>query len=101
VASYLARTKGSNEPQFSRDRAQALEHFLREIRAFDVDHGHKVGTEFDEKIQGFRLGLERILGNRPGSVTISSDGSLSPGQEKGMGGVDPNPGFNQWSGGNG
>lgn len=92
VASYLARTKGTNEPQASRSRARALDHFLREIEAFDLDHGHEMGDKWDEKIIGFRLGLESILGNRPGSVTVNAEGA-SPGSEKwGAAGTDHNVG---------
>ncbi|KAI0285711.1 hypothetical protein BC826DRAFT_918505 [Russula brevipes] len=92
VASYLARTKSSNQPQASRLRAQALDHFLREINAFVLDHGHEVGGKWDEKINGFRLGLERILGNHPGSLTVGPDRSNS-GREKGIGDVDPGAGL--------
>jgi hypothetical protein len=94
IASYLARTKGSNEPQLSRNRSQALKHFLREIKAFKLDHGHEVGDKWDDRIHGFRLGLERILGNQPGSLTVNPDGGFNPNQEKGMGGSDPNTGSN-------
>ncbi|KAI0285712.1 hypothetical protein BC826DRAFT_1050814 [Russula brevipes] len=84
VASYLARTKGSNEPQFSLLRSQALKHFLREIESFVLDHGHEVGSKWDHQIVGFRLGLERILGSHHGSVRVNPDGSATnPGQEDG------------------
>jgi hypothetical protein len=89
VASYLARTRGSNEPEFSMLRVKALNHFLREINAFKLDYGHEVGHEWDERINGFRFGLESMLGNRPGSVTINSEAGTSTSQEKGTGGVEP------------
>ncbi|KAI0276215.1 hypothetical protein BGY98DRAFT_919677 [Russula aff. rugulosa BPL654] len=92
VASFLARTKGTNEPQASTFRAQALDHFLREIEAFDLDHGHEFGNKWDDKISGFRLGLERILGNQPGSVTVNADMGNNPSREKWGAGVDPNVG---------
>jgi len=99
VASYMARTKGSNEPQLSLIRSQALDQFLREVNAFVLDHGHEVGNKWDDKINGFRFGLERLLGNAPGSITVNADGgpggtnTNSYGQEKGFG-VDPSAGFN-------
>ena len=85
----MARTKGTNEPQASKFRAQALDHFLREIEAFDLDHGHEIGDKWDDKINGFRFGLERILGNHPGSVTVDADTGNNPGREKWAAGVDP------------
>ena len=91
VASYLARTKGTNEPQASKYRAGALDHFLREIEAFDLDHGHEKGDKWDEKISGFRLGLEKILGNHPGSVTVNAEGNNSSGDKWGAA-MDPNVG---------
>ena len=74
---------------------------MREIKAFKLDHGHEVGDKWDDQIHGFRLGLERILGNQPGSVAIKSDGTINPNlkQEKGMGGVDSNTGFNGFGNG--
>lgn len=83
VASYLARMRGSNEPQTSLLRAKALSHFLREIDAFALDHGHEVGREWDDKVNGFRLGLENMLGNQPGSVTINTEAAgFNSGAEK-------------------
>jgi hypothetical protein len=97
VASYLARAKGSNEPDFSRNRARQLKHFLREIDAFILDHEYEVGEKWDEKINGFRLGLENMLGNHPGSVTINSEAGTNSGKDKGLGSVGPITGL----GGNG
>jgi hypothetical protein len=88
VASFLARTKSSDEPQASWLRAKALDHFLREIEAFDLDHGHETGDRWDDKINGFRLGLEKILGNEPGSVMAHQDTVTSPSRETWTGGGD-------------
>lgn len=94
LASYLARMRSSNEPESSRNRADALNHFLREIKGFQMDHGHELGHEWDEKINGFRLGLENTLGSRPGSVTIKPEtAGLNSGVEKGVGVVNPVPRF--------
>ncbi|KAI0247271.1 hypothetical protein BJV78DRAFT_1133650, partial [Lactifluus subvellereus] len=96
VASYLALARGSNEPEFSLLRAKALSHFLREINAFILDHGDEAGHEWDEKINGFRLGLENILGNRSGSVTIKSEAGTNSGQDKEwIGRVDPITGLGE------
>ena len=58
-----------------------------------------MGDKWDDKIKGFRFGLEGILGNRPGSVTTNAQGDvgINPNQEKWRAGVDPNVG----PGGNG
>jgi len=70
----LARLRGLNEPVASEQKAQALSHLVREAKAFESDFGHQFGREWDEKINGFRLGLENILGNRPGSLAITPTG---------------------------
>ena len=80
MASYLARMRTSNEPEASRSRAAALSHFLREIKGFQLDHGMETGHDWDHKITGFRLGLEQMLGNRPGTVAISNP-SLNAGPD--------------------
>lgn len=51
-----------------------------------------MGDKWDDKINGFRFGLERILGNRPGSVTVKADMGNDPSQEKWGVGMDPNIG---------
>ncbi|KAH8990669.1 hypothetical protein EDB86DRAFT_2938702 [Lactarius hatsudake] len=94
IASYLARMRSSNEPESSRNRADALNHFLREIKGFQMDHGHEFGHEWDDKINGFRLGLENTLGSRPGSVTINPEAAgPNSGVEKGVGVANPVPRF--------
>src|SRR5882672_3846825 len=52
----------SNEPQKSHDRARDLGHLLREVDVFVLDHGHEPGDMWEDKINGFRLTLEKILG---------------------------------------
>jgi SMODS and SLOG-associating 2TM effector domain len=101
VASYLARTKGTNEPQASKYRAKALDHFLREIESFDLDHGHEMGDKWDEKIIGFRLGLESILGNHPGSVTVNAEGTNSNREKPGKWGAGFDPSGGPSGNGNG
>ncbi|KAK0502366.1 hypothetical protein EDD18DRAFT_1065370 [Armillaria luteobubalina] len=63
VASYLARARGSNEPQLSLARAKDLEQFIRECKAFEMDHGHDMGHEFDSRLDYFRRRYEELLGN--------------------------------------
>ncbi|KAI0247241.1 hypothetical protein BJV78DRAFT_1133658 [Lactifluus subvellereus] len=85
AASYLARTRGSNEPEFSLLRAKALNQFLREIHAFKLDHGHEVGHAFDERVDGFRFGLENMLGNPAASVTVTDETAVGPRRDDGPG----------------
>ena len=39
LASYLAKVRGSGEPEFSSIRGRELSSFLREVHAFVVDDG--------------------------------------------------------------
>ncbi len=87
--------RSSKEPEASRLRAKTLGHFLREINAFQLDHGQVVGPQWDKEINGFRLGLQNMLANRPGSVTINSEtAGTNSDPEKGIGAANPVPGFN-------
>ena len=63
VASYLARERGSNEPEQSIARVNALEEFIRECKAFTTDYGDSSGKEFDARINRLRRRFEEILGN--------------------------------------
>ncbi|KAF8476286.1 hypothetical protein DFH94DRAFT_804292 [Russula ochroleuca] len=55
IASFLVCAKSSNEPQTSLFRAQALNHFLPEIEAFELNYGHEIGDKFYDRIHGFRI----------------------------------------------
>ena len=68
---YLVFVRGSNEHRESLLRVKALEHFLHEIEKFQLDHGRKVGREWDEKVNSFRVNLEKMLGNQPVSPVIN------------------------------
>jgi len=85
LASYLARARGWNEPEYSHLRVKALDHFLREVDTYILDHGHDAGREWDEKINGFRLRLENVLGNPSGNVAINSRAGTNSGQDSGVG----------------
>jgi SMODS and SLOG-associating 2TM effector domain len=63
VASYLARARGSNEPELSIARTKDLEQFIRECHAFQLDHGHTLGNSLDKELVGFRSRYEELLGN--------------------------------------
>ncbi|TFK66080.1 hypothetical protein BDN72DRAFT_162644 [Pluteus cervinus] len=66
VASYLARARGSNEPELSITRTKDLEHFIRECEAFQLDHGPKIGDDYNDNLQDFREKFEELLGNGNG-----------------------------------
>ena len=63
IASYLARARGSNEPELSIARTKDLEQFIRECRTFQMDHGHIIGNEYDQELSRFRSKYEELLGN--------------------------------------
>ncbi|KJA17324.1 hypothetical protein HYPSUDRAFT_146653 [Hypholoma sublateritium FD-334 SS-4] len=63
VASYLARARGSNEPELSIARVKDLEQFIRECEAFKMDHGFDAGGKHDENLTRFRNRFEELLGN--------------------------------------
>lgn len=68
MASYLARARGSNEPELSIARVKDLEQFIRECEAFKMDHGHDAGGEYDADLLHFRKRFEELLGNANGCV---------------------------------
>jgi hypothetical protein len=69
TASFLARSRGSNEPEKSLTRCKNLEQFIREAEAFSLDYGHVLGNEHDLRLFKFRERLEEILGNVNGYVS--------------------------------
>jgi len=71
VASYLARARGSNEPELSNARMKDLQKFIRECDAFVQDHGFSHGGEFDLRIDGLRREYEQLLGNGSGERKMS------------------------------
>ncbi|TFK97476.1 hypothetical protein BDV98DRAFT_574538 [Pterulicium gracile] len=98
VASYLARARGSNEPELSISRTKDLEQFIRECQAFQLDYGHLYGVDhtvydpesektldegtqmeryLDARLEGFRVRFEEMLGNASGERKLAEPlGSL-------------------------
>uniref|UniRef100_A0A8H7XL39 SMODS and SLOG-associating 2TM effector domain-containing protein n=1 Tax=Psilocybe cubensis TaxID=181762 RepID=A0A8H7XL39_PSICU len=72
VASYLARSRGSNEPENSKAKVKELDHFIRECQAFELDHGHEVGDELQNILLDKRRQLEVLLGNTSADDTAPS-----------------------------
>ncbi|KAF8181507.1 hypothetical protein BJ912DRAFT_610313 [Pholiota molesta] len=75
VASYLARARGSNEPELSITRVKDLDHFLRDCNNFSDDHGDYVGHDHDDQLEKFRQRFEELLGNANGERKLSPPGS--------------------------
>lgn len=72
VASYLARARGSGEPELSNIRVRELDQFLRDCRAFKLDHAHETNIEqLEKRIFEFRQRLESILGGSSGEKNMS------------------------------
>ncbi|KAI0808163.1 hypothetical protein C8Q74DRAFT_1231405 [Fomes fomentarius] len=63
AASYLAKSRGSNEPEESTRKAQDLKSFIRDCEAFKLDCGHVYGQTQDHMINRYRRRFEEILGN--------------------------------------
>ncbi|KAG6885103.1 hypothetical protein C0993_005870 [Termitomyces sp. T159_Od127] len=67
TASYLARARGSNEPELSITRVKDLEQFIRQCEAFQMDHGQTLGNKYDKEVQDLRGRFEELLGNLDGN----------------------------------
>jgi len=63
AASYLARARGSGEPENSVIRIKDLEHFIRDCEAFTMDYGHFLGDKHDGRLLALRSRFEELLGN--------------------------------------
>ncbi|KIK82162.1 hypothetical protein PAXRUDRAFT_832365 [Paxillus rubicundulus Ve08.2h10] len=77
VASYLARARGSNEPELSITRVKDLEQFLRESKAFQMDHAHEYGSTengLNQRLDDLRQRFEALLGNANGERKLSPVG---------------------------
>lgn len=66
MASYLARARGSNEPELSITRCKDLEQYIRECEVFTLDYGHLTGNEHDLNLNRLRDRFEELLGNGNG-----------------------------------
>ncbi|KAJ7736780.1 hypothetical protein DFH07DRAFT_98518 [Mycena maculata] len=71
VASYLARARGSNEPELSITRCKDLEQYIRECEIFILDFGHLTGNEYDPQLTALRERFEELLGNANGERRLA------------------------------
>lgn len=77
MVSYLVLARGSKEHRELLLRAKAIDCFLHMIEGFQLERGHDVGLEWEEKVNGFRLDLENILKTHPRSTTINSGAAVT------------------------
>lgn len=96
MVSYLVLARDSKEHRELLLRAKAIDRFLHKIEVFQLEHGHHVGREWDEEVNGFRLDLVNILRNHPRSFTINSEAALTQsGPGEGAGTSDTALGINE------
>ncbi|KAF8903333.1 hypothetical protein CPB84DRAFT_1678062, partial [Gymnopilus junonius] len=74
VASYLAKARGSNEPDFSNTRVKNLEQFLRDCDAFVRDYGHVVTEKDDDDFKGVPGRKSRNVPRAVGSKLVRPSG---------------------------
>jgi len=72
TASYLARARGSNEPELSITRVKDLDQYIRECEIFILDYGHLTGDEHDAELSKLRDRYEELLGNANGERRLQS-----------------------------
>ncbi|KAF7986745.1 hypothetical protein HWV62_20316 [Athelia sp. TMB] len=63
VASYLARMRGSREPELSLTRAKDLDNFIRDAEAFQLDFGEITDGSKNAELEEYRRRFEELLGN--------------------------------------
>lgn len=88
IAGYMARARGSPEPELSLTRTKNLSQFIRESEAFQLDYGHLHGVEhnqnpgsegsldegtqvekyLDARLEELRVRLEEMLGPQGGET---------------------------------
>lgn len=68
AASYLAKARGSGEPERSSGLAKELENFVRDCDAFVLDYGHRKGDEMAEHVEEYRRRFEILMGHNGDQV---------------------------------
>ncbi|KAI0073353.1 hypothetical protein K474DRAFT_1774807 [Panus rudis PR-1116 ss-1] len=86
AASYLAKARGSGEPETSFARCQSLEHFVRDCEGFLLDYGELPGREMDLNIRRYRMRFEEIMGNDP-TMVMQGELVMSGGGYSGLSGL--------------
>ena len=69
AASYLAKARGSGEPERSSQLARDMENYVRDLKAFVLDHGHKLGDDLSDHVEEYRQQFEALLGHKRSQVS--------------------------------
>ncbi|CAL1702777.1 unnamed protein product [Somion occarium] len=77
AASYLAKARGSGQPENSITKCNDLEHFVRSCEAFLLDYGDDEGHTQDRHIARYRMRFEELQGN---DSSIIAEGIVEKGQ---------------------
>lgn len=64
AASYLAKARGSGEPEASSLRVKDLENFTRELRNTCLDRGNFTGKEYDTMVHVSALVHSSLITSR-------------------------------------
>lgn len=57
------------------NRTQALDHFIRDLKAFDLDHGTETGHDWDHELARYRSDFEALLGQNTADGQSGGGGS--------------------------
>lgn len=60
MSAFLARVRGTREPERSKSHSENLEKYIRDLKAFVEDHGMSTGQEHNERIDRFRDEFSRL-----------------------------------------
>ncbi|KAI0804561.1 hypothetical protein BC629DRAFT_1260122, partial [Irpex lacteus] len=71
AASYLAKTRSSNEPEASAIRCQSLKEFVRDLQYLRLDRGHLTGHDWE--VDSFRKRFEDIMKNNQGGLKVMGE----------------------------
>jgi hypothetical protein len=61
VASYLAKTRNSDEAEGARERVSGLDRFIRTCTSFLLDHGHSDDPVYDKVVGELRREFDELL----------------------------------------
>ncbi|KAH7097770.1 hypothetical protein BKA62DRAFT_715516, partial [Auriculariales sp. MPI-PUGE-AT-0066] len=62
IGTFLARMRGSAEPDLSKSRAKGYDQYIRTVEQYIVDHGEELGRDHMDRIKEFRREFEELEG---------------------------------------